>query len=163
MRNAVELERDKPAGVLAEHHRDLDRRLASLVAQARENDPIELRAEWSRFERELLRHMEIEETTIVPTFSRRHPLQAADIVADHVAIRSLLLEMGVDLDLHLLRAASVDRLVEMLRSHARREDAVFYRWAQQHVAPEAWRSLERGLANPESVGHALPSRDDGTG
>jgi hemerythrin superfamily protein len=117
---------------LAEHHRQLDRQFEQLVTRAREADGSDLRGEWTNFERALSRHLEFEETEILPGFAQHDAAGAAAILADHAAIRQDLLEMGVNLDLHLLRTEAVEGFVRRLGDHARREEAALYPWAIRH-------------------------------
>jgi len=131
--------------LLAQHHRDLDARFERLVAGAREGDPVELRNEWSAFERELLRHLELEEAEILPAFARHHAAEARAILVAHAEIRSALLEMGLNLDLHVLRADRVEAFVQQLEAHARREEAAFYAWAERHLPATDWHAIKRGL------------------
>ena len=148
MRTATDEERkEHPAGLLAEHHRDLDRRLDELVSRAQECDVTELRCQWTAFERELLRHLELEEAEILPGFAQHDAAGARAILADHAEIRSELLEMGVSLDLHLLRAEAVEGFVRRLKAHARREEAALYAWAEHHFGTGRWSSIKRSLAD----------------
>ena len=55
------------------------------------------------------------------------------MLRDHGQIRELLLELGVAVDLHELRYERSRELVELLRSHAGREDNLLYRWADQNL------------------------------
>lgn len=130
--------------LLAEHHRALDEQLDRLVVRAQEGEA-ELRAEWTAFERELLRHLEQEEAEILPAFARHDAAEARAILAEHAQIRQSLLEMGLSLDLHCLRAEAVQELVRQLKAHARREDGAFYTWAAANVAPSTWQSIKRSL------------------
>jgi len=138
-----------PAGVLADHHRELDQHLETLVSRARDGDLGDLRSEWSAFERGLLRHLEQEEAEILPGFARDDAAGAREILSDHARIRSALLELGLSLDLHLLRAEAVQQFVDQLRAHARREEAALYAWAARHVTPQGWKSIERSLRDVE--------------
>ena len=137
---------------LAEHHRTLGDRLARLIARAQGGDPPELRAAWTAFERELLRHLELEETEILPAFAREDPREARTLLEEHEAIRRAMLEMGLTLDLHCLRTEGVEELVRMLKVHAAREDAALYGWAQRHVASDTWQTIKRGLKEAAKVG-----------
>jgi hemerythrin-like domain-containing protein len=130
---------------LEQHHRELDARFERLVERASAGDPAELRAEWTAFERELLRHLELEEAEILPAFAAHDAAEARAILAEHAEIRAALLDMGLNLDLHLLRAEAIEAFVQRLRTHARREDAALYAWAERHVPPAGWRSIEDGL------------------
>jgi hypothetical protein len=119
--------------LLAEHHRELDHRLAALVVRAQGGDPIQLRCEWSVFERALLAHMDFEEAEILPDFARHDAAAARAVLDEHAAIRAQLLEMGTNLDLHLVSAERVEKLVEQLRAHARHEEQALYAWTRHNV------------------------------
>ena len=115
---------------LSDDHPRLDRLFQSVIASARGGDPTTIRAEWQRFERELSAHMDEEERGILPAFAKWHDDQARSICDEHARIRSGLLELGVDLDLHCLRADRVEAFIELLRMHAAGEEAVLYPWAR---------------------------------
>lgn len=144
-----------PADLLAEHHRALDEQLDRLVARAQLGDAAELRAEWTAFERELLRHLEQEEAEILPGFARYDAAEALAILAEHADIRRALLEMGVSLDLHCLRAEAVQDFAQRLKAHARREDGAFYAWARSHVARSTWQSIKRSLKAAARAGRRV--------
>jgi len=133
------------ARLLADHHRDLDRQFEELVTRARAGDGGDLRCEWIAFERELLRHLDVEEAEILPGFAQHDPGGAQAILADHAAIRREVLEMGMSLDLHLVRAEAIEGFVRRLKEHARREEMTLYEWAGPHVEPARWRSIGRHL------------------
>jgi hemerythrin superfamily protein len=120
-----------------EDHRRLERTFQALVRCAEEQDPIALRESWSRFERDLLAHIDAEEASMLRDFARQRPEEARRILHDHENIRRTLLELAIDLDLHLLRGSTVRAFVDRLREHARREDASLYRWAHRGLDP--WR------------------------
>ena len=147
MTTADTIERRMPetSNVLAEHHRELDAGIERLLARVRDGDPTELRPEWSAFERALSRHLEQEETEILPGFARDDAAGARAILAEHADIRSALLDIGVNLDLHLLRAEQVESFVALLRAHAKREETALYAWAQRHVGPRGWEAIKRSL------------------
>ena len=138
--------------LLKEHHRELNDRFGQLVARSREGDPIDLRSAWTSFERELLCHMEIEEAEILPGFARQDAVGARAILAEHAAIRTALLQMGLDLDLHLLRAELVEAFVEQLKAHARQEEGTLYDWAERHAAPGASHSVKTSLKELADAG-----------
>jgi hypothetical protein len=131
--------------VLVEHHRTLEERLDKLLVRTRTADPGDLRAEWAAFERELLKHMELEEAEILRGFASHDPDEARALLSEHGAIRNALLDIGINLDLHCLRAEAVEALVTRLKAHARREDGAFYPWAKTHVSPSGWQAIKRSL------------------
>jgi hemerythrin-like domain-containing protein len=126
---------------LTEHHQRLERRFEELVERLRAGDPIALREEWFVFETDLLDHLAEEELEVLPDFQRLHPEEAEAIRAEHEGIRQALFEMSINLDLHLLRAETVEAFVAKLRDHARREEAVLYPWAASKVDPVGLRRL----------------------
>lgn len=130
---------------LTEHHRDLEVHFQRLASRFPGGDLIELRCEWSLFERELNEHMELEEKQLIPRFRREYPAEAAAICHEHVEIRAALAEMGISLDLHALRASAVSDFIERLRRHAQREEELFYDWAQRHTPKEQWLPLGQQL------------------
>ena len=143
---------ERPVDLLAEHHHALDEQLDRLVMRAQAGDPQDLRAEWTAFERGLLRHLEQEEAEILPAFARHDPAEARAILAEHAEIRGALLEMGMNLDLHYLRAEAVQDFARRLKAHASREDAGCYAWAAGHVTPGTWRSIKRSLRDAARAG-----------
>lgn len=131
--------------ILTEHHRALDECVERLLARVRDGDLNDVRAEWTSFERALSRHLEQEEAEILPGFARDDAAAAREILAEHAQIRSALLELGVHLDLHLLRAEQVETFAAQLRAHAKREEAALYAWAQRHVSRRGWQAINRSL------------------
>jgi hemerythrin-like domain-containing protein len=131
--------------ILVEHHRELDGRIERLLARVRDADTAELRDEWSVFERALLRHLEQEEAEVLPGFARDDAGGAREILSDHNVIRGWLLELGMNLDLHLLRAEEIERFVTQLRAHAKREETTLYAWARRHITPHRWQAIKRSL------------------
>jgi hypothetical protein len=114
--------------MLAEDHRHLDGMFREIVATCRRGDHAEMRHLWARFEKELLGHMDLEEREILPAFGRAHLAEAQGIRDEHTSIRAALIELGVDLDLHCLRAERVEAFIALIEAHARREEALLYPW-----------------------------------
>jgi hemerythrin-like domain-containing protein len=117
---------------LADHRRleDLfEQLLDAFESGARE----ELSPLWTRFESDLGRHMDAEERFLLPAFAAINAKEAAAIRADHQKIRCQLAELGVGVDLHIVRLAVASELVEHLRAHAHREDKLLYQWADEHL------------------------------
>jgi hypothetical protein len=88
-------------------------------------------AAFSRLEQRLVSHLALEDELLLPALEKLDPAEAAAIAEDHARIRARLHELGIGLELHYTRATAFAELVEMLRAHARREDALLYRWADQ--------------------------------
>jgi hypothetical protein len=139
---------------LSEHHRRLERLFEALLTQTAGGDPVTLRCEWSRFEEELLHHMEFEEVVLLPELAREDPEEAAAIRSEHAGIRRALLDLGVSLDLHALRLEAVETFVQRLRAHARREEQGLYSWSQRHPSAAVWRALLERASFQDLAEHA---------
>ena len=147
--------------LLSDHHRTLDERIDKVMSRAREADPTALRTEWAAFERELSRHMELEEAELLPDFAKYDAAEAHALLSEHCAIRNALLDLGLNLDLHCVRAEAIDDFVARLRAHAKREDAALYLWAQNHLAAGRWQSVKRELKSAAETGRRLLHLTDG--
>ena len=63
--------------ILLREHERLDRLFRSIVNAADYTDVAELRAAWMTFDRELERHLDLEEKQILPRFARSRPDEAS--------------------------------------------------------------------------------------
>jgi hemerythrin superfamily protein len=117
--------------MLSEDHQRLEGLFREIVASCQRGEHANLRADWDRFERELTSHLDLEEKELLPGFARRHLAEAQGLLEEHAAIRAGLTELGVELDLHCLRAERVEAFITGLRAHARREEALLYPWSSQ--------------------------------
>jgi hypothetical protein len=116
-------------------HRALDKLFDALLKDIREGDPRVCQESWGRFERALLDHIDAEEVFLLPSFERIDAAETAALRQEHATLRHLLADMGVRLELHALKEENVKRLVVALRTHAAREDALLYKWANKlHAA-----------------------------
>jgi hypothetical protein len=138
--------------LLPDHHRRIERLLEGMKIECRKGDPRALCAQWTDFEGDLNDHMAAEEEFLLPPFGEQHPDEAAFIGEDHARIRELLSELGLQVDLHCVRAEGIDQMVERLREHARREDALLYPWAAENLA--SWRGALRRI---HEKAHPLPA------
>jgi hemerythrin superfamily protein len=135
--------------VLAGEHAHLEGLFAALVAGSRCEEPGALRARWAQFEEELTAHLALEETQILPAFAREYPEEARGILEEHRRIRTMLEELGVDLELNSLRAERVAAFIGDLRAHAQREENLLYSWAGRRAQTGALAVL-RGILSGRS-------------
>jgi hemerythrin-like domain-containing protein len=146
---------------LPAHHQDIERAFEALAARAHEGDPVALRAEWTAFEAELESHLDMEERELIPLFCEQHPEEARALCDEHAEIRAALTQLGIDLDLHALRADAVTAFVEKLRAHARREDRLLYPWVERHPPAGVWTSTG-GQLRWSSLARSSAPRSPGT-
>lgn len=122
--------------LLADHHR-LEK-LFTLVMDAFEADAREdTQRLWTELEHGLERHFAAEERFLFPQFDQLDPAETAALRAEHVTILRQLEELGVGVDLKLVRAEVARAFIDSLRAHATREDAVLYRWADESLKTDA--------------------------
>lgn len=118
---------------LAADHVRLDALFDDVLRRLGLDDRDETRAAWNEFERALGEHLEAEESLILPAFAVDHPEEARKVRVEHEDIRKKLLDLGVAVDLHVIRADVAADFVRALREHAHREDSMMYRWAEHHL------------------------------
>jgi hemerythrin superfamily protein len=116
--------------LLIEDHRRLEGLFAEMLEAAEAGvDSRTLGVLWTRLERGVLAHLQGEESELFGALEGRHPEMIRALRKEHHQIRELLSELDVEVDLHFLRAPRVARFIALWRSHAAREDASLYRWA----------------------------------
>lgn len=135
-----------PRLLFADHHQRIEAGFRALLAATYADDSSDLVTQFRAFERELLDHVAAEEETILPAYEHFHPDDARRIRDDHARIRQSLMRIGVDAELHLIRAEQVEALIRELRAHASHEDAHMYPWAQVHLPLGTKESLAVRLA-----------------
>ena len=130
---------------LAADHVRLDALFEDVLKRLALDDRDETRAAWNEFDRALSEHLEAEETLILPAFAVDHPDEAKTLRAEHDGIRAKLLDLGVAVDLHVIREDVAADFVRALREHAYREDSMMYRWAEHHLEHAVRAALVRRL------------------
>lgn len=122
--------------MLADH-----RRLESLFTRVMDafdaNAREDTQALWTELEYGLERHFRAEEKYLFPKFSQLDATETAGLQAEHALLRRQLQDLGVGVDLKLVKADVAKGFIDMLRAHASREDAVLYRWADESLGGDA--------------------------
>lgn len=117
------------------HHQEL---FDALLNRVHAGDAAGSQEAWTAFEQAMRAHMELEEAEILPLFERKNAEDAALVRAEHDRIRLLLSDMGMGLDLHIVREEKVNDLVQFLKRHAQYENQLLYAWASEEL-PEGQR------------------------
>jgi hypothetical protein len=126
---------------LLHDHEEIDRSLEHLVEAFATGDRDVARDAFRALDGQLSAHLALEDEVLLPQLAEIYPLEAGQLVREHLAIRAMLDELGVGTDLHATRLPAIRKLAETLRAHAQREDALFYPWIDTQPRP-------RELARP---------------
>jgi hemerythrin-like domain-containing protein len=119
--------------LLTRDHQELDQIFTSLLEALQADARVEVSQLWTALDAGLNRHMAIEEQSVLPLLRQQDAREANALLAEHDEIRTKLTDMGIGIDLHEVVLQTVADFIEQLRRHARREDALAYRWAEQHL------------------------------
>jgi hemerythrin-like domain-containing protein len=137
--------------LLARDHRELDGVFdalsSALRADARE-DALRL---WGVFEDGLCRHMAAEEKDVLPLLQEQNAAEAEALLKEHGDIRAKLAELGIGVDLHEVGALAVEDFISQLRTHAQREEALAYRWAEEHVPAQEQQAIRAALGVAQAL------------
>jgi len=145
--------------LLSHDHQRLDALLQSVLELTHANVWPELGEQWIAYEGSLLSHLDAEETFLLPGLAKHDDALAARIGDEHTKIRALLTEIGVGLQLHILREERMLELASFLREHAKMEEKPLYTWADAALSPstlvmvarrlrELWRRIDSPATAP---------------
>ena len=123
------------SSLLSKSHAHLESLYERLLAAMAVDAP-DVATLWSELDHQLFAHMEAEERYVLPKFARVDLHEARSLLHDHARIREQLLELGVAVDLHVLRYERSKEFIDRLRAHAAREDRLLYRWADVKLGEE---------------------------
>jgi len=148
-----------PRVVLSEDHRHIDGLLDRLLGGVRADDREVTAKVLSKLEKTLLNHINVEEMFVFPALSETHAPEAERLGREHAKIRQALGELGLALELHVLRAEVVDAFCTALREHFEREESFAYEQAERKLPVQIARAIADRVK--AIVGAARPSRAKG--
>jgi hemerythrin-like domain-containing protein len=113
---------------IREEHAELDGRCQDLCNRARAGDWADLDDVWDAFAHDLEAHFAYEEHEVFPDLARdkRGEGLVARLKAQHAMIRRRLAELGLEIQLHAVRADAIDAFVDAVRRHTELEHAEVY-------------------------------------
>lgn len=109
---------------LLAQHASLGALFERVLAAFATNDSRLVCSVWTELESAVLEHMSREEHGFYPSFHAVDPVEAQTLLAEHRALRRDLAELGIASDLHLCRYEQARALVQRLRAHIARENAL---------------------------------------
>ena len=114
-------------------HRRLETLLERLLAAFEANDREDIAKLWTAFEAGLLMHLEAEEKHLIPALQKASERNARVLIQEHRHIRTRLEELGVGIDLHIVRLTVARDFIDELRAHAKNEDRMLYQWSDANL------------------------------
>lgn len=140
--------------LLLQDHHALAQHLTQLTCALEGGDPGDVAEVWTQFERSLRDHIDTEERCLFPLVASAHRTEIEQLRLEHQRIRCAMGELGVAVDLHALRKASVDELVLYLLAHAAREEHSLYQWVDD--MPTAQRGIQAMFTRRATHGSRVP-------
>jgi len=151
MRWNTEKTREVAAGLdlrnlLALDHSRLEQQFDALIATFESDAHADAARMWSDFAAELQHHFALEEKHVFPEFAKVAKAEVATLAYEHAELRDKLRQLCAGVNAHITRAEAIADFIQTLRLHAKREDALVYRWAQANLSPQTQASLRKSLA-----------------
>jgi hemerythrin len=132
--------------ILADDHRAISELLEEMREAARAAaDWRTIVALWKRLVDRLEAHLRTEERHLFPPLEHTHVAEIARLKDEHAALRKRIDEITTGVELHQVRDATLESFLDELASHAGREDAQLYRWAQAELIEDDAREARRAL------------------
>ena len=135
-----------PRIVLQQDHRHVAALLDRLIACVRADDREATSACFSRVEKALLKHLDVEEMFVFPVLVKTHAKEVDALLREHAVLRRDLGAIGLDLDLHMVREKAIEAFCATLREHAEREEALAYAQAEQRLPASVAKSIVSRIA-----------------
>jgi hypothetical protein len=165
-----DLERNGPRLLLADHHEAIEAGCRDIEIGIQCDDPLDLVQRYRAFEKAVLEHLAAEEDELLDAYATYDQSDAITIRERHADLRRQLDKIGIEVELHSVRATALRTLIETLQMHARDEDRGMYPWAQHNLPLSARKRLflrigssldglartRRAFANGRHVRRAIP-------
>jgi hypothetical protein len=134
---------------LTKDHQELDALLERLAEDAAAPVAGALAATWEEFEAKLLRHMAAEERFLLPLLEATEQAEVVRIRCEHATIRNRLTEIGLAIELHVIREANISDLAALLQAHTKHENGALYRIAGDKASSVVEHDIAK-LLKPEA-------------
>ena len=116
---------------------------------------------WTELEAGLEAHFAAEERHLFAAYGNVDATETRALSGEHALLRARLAELGVGVDLKLVRAEVAKGFIGMLRAHAAREDALLYQWAKAALSDEEVDRVTKALTPPSPSPRGGEGRGEG--
>jgi hemerythrin superfamily protein len=127
-------------------HRNVEEICMRLLTAVEANEGPAAAALWNEFSGRLTKHLEAEERHLFPKIYRSNPRSARALVEEHRHIRSRMGEVRTEIEKGAVRLEAARGFIAELCAHARHEEDVMYRWADENLAAGETETLFEALA-----------------
>jgi Hemerythrin HHE cation binding domain len=126
---------------LSFHHARLETCGRHVLSMLQAHGSSGARASFGSFQRQVIGHLEAEETWLLPAFARARPQACETIRAEHARIRGALDALARSFDANAADHRALHDLLERLLEHGRREEGDLYRWAETAISESDSRAV----------------------
>jgi hemerythrin-like domain-containing protein len=117
-------------------HRRIEDALTRVVVALEAVDRDRMAAEWAGFEQAITRHLDAEDTHLIPALLAVRPREAQSLLHEHRHVRRRMLELARNIRDGTLRSEVMRGFVDELSAHVRRETRALYEWAEDALSDE---------------------------
>lgn len=118
---------------LLDDHEKLEILITRLLDAVAADDRSLMCGLFEEFDAHLAAHFSAEERSLLPALFRSAPTAARTIAHEHRHLRARLMELGTQIELHILRLDTVQSFIDELRAHARHESKLLYQFADESL------------------------------
>ena len=127
---------------LSKDHQEHERTLKKLAEMAESDSSFEgFHRVWVPFERNLLEHLDAEEHSLFCVFAGAHRDEIIALRAEHCRIRYALIELSVCVELHTVKRAAIDDLLNLVREHIEHENRTLHNWLDEDESISSQRGV----------------------
>ena len=133
-------------------HIDFERRFEDVCERARLGDWHELDEVWGAFSADVKAHLRFEEDMLFPAFAKRgteYRKLVQRFVVEHAVFRELLDEIANAIQLHVIRAWTIEVFLELMREHAAEENERLYPWVE--LEARGWTTASSPRSSPTGI------------
>jgi hemerythrin len=138
------------ATLLNQAHKHLEQLFTELLAALRAGASDEFMRTWMAFDVELNAHFDLEEKYLLPQLAQFDAAEVADLRREHNQIRQRFAQLNFAADSSGTGDRAIEEFCEAMATHAARQDALMYRWAEASLGSTTQAAIRVLLLDPET-------------
>ena len=141
---------EAPRLLFAEHHKELEATCRALERVAATRHALAVRDCFVDLERAVIDHLDAEAEHILPIYDQVNPQDTARIRHEHAQLRSIVVALGIEMELRPIHVAALRGLGDLIRMQAQ-DEAAMYEWARHYLPITARKHLFVRLGSSMSL------------